>query len=811
MKVMEGFKEDILYTKKEFEEQLRKYCSQKDISVRYILRDDLEKKYTYGCEGEDEVIQSKNVNLENEYDVKIEVWGSNSGNVLEECETLFNNYWNSEYVDKTTGFPTTEQRLMLEKCDKTLETYYEKNKKVALIMLDLDNFKDVNDKSNHVTGSKVLGEFAKLLFSVFFDCGILIHQTGDEFNIIFPYEDVVDIVMKVKKARDLVKTHNFSEVSEINLTMAVGIKCLENESMSFIEARTQAEKSYNPSDIRNSSKQRDSIRFACNGQRNGRGEKNIKLAWTRVISNLDCAISGNIYLEYIRRYVKEIKEIGSLQEKVDGIINWINPEFSKDTMRYTVEHTDMDTSEEISKVEICLSVAQGLLTNEHFLQNTISFGIKNVQINVYKDKNPIFVLNDELFLDEFEGQCDEFYRKRGNEKYKRAVLVQAGYDKCSIVQDLFYKVIRVDTRPTIGGGLPDFWAAALCELITIMKENPIFSDIIIWGKTKYTQNIINLLNSIKNWENSEQYNFRYISQKTFKSIEDIRIFQERFQGHIFVCNELDILYDRIYKIHVEKSIEDYVDKEKSAVRQRVLKRDLSYAEISLPIYDGCRVKTMAEAYPIVLEILRQKAPYNIKDQAGRELRELRDFKIVLSNPKSCDLPDYYVDDKQLLNDYYDKILGDTGSLFGKALTKDNQLDALIAHVIQAIYGKNKYATRRAVLVIPNEVCDENNYSPLGLISIWLAPRFIEDCVEIDFSYNWRTVEAVIGLPLSMYASVRFAEEITDMITKKIKNKNSFAGQRIRMGSVTYFAHSLHMFQETESMDIVRGIINDASI
>ncbi len=812
MKDMEEFKGNILYTKKEFEEQLKQFCSQEDISIRYILRDGLRKQYTYGCGRENEASQSKNVSLENDYEVKIEVWGSNSGSVLEECETLFNNYWNCKYVDKTTGFPTTEQSPMLEKCDKTLEAYYKKNQNVALIMLDLDNFKDVNDKSDHVTGSKVLGEFAELLFSVFYDCGILIHQTGDEFNIIFPYEDVVDIVKAVKKARDLVKTHNFLEASGINLTMAVGIKCLENESMNFIMARTQAETSYNPSNIRNSSKQRDSIRFVC-GEKNiyKYEERNIKLAWMRIISNLDCAIAGNIYLEYIRRYVKEIEEIASLQEEVDDIIRWINPGDHMDTLRYTVEHIDMDISEKISSVEICLSVAQGLLTNEHFLKSTISFEIKNAQINVYKDNDLVFKLANELSLDDFYGQCDDFYRKKENGKYKRAVLVQAGYDKCPIIQDLFYRVIRVDTRPTTGGGLPDFWAATFCKLITIMKENPIVSDIIIWGNTTYTRNIIELFLSIKDWENSERYNFRYISQKTFKPIEDIRKFQERFQDHIHVCNELNALYNKVYKIYMEKISEDLVDIEENTIRRRVLKRDLSYTEISLSIYDGCRVKTMAEAYPIVLEVLRQKAPYNIKDQAGRELRELRDFKIVLSNPKSYDLPDYYVADKQLLNEYYDKILGDSDSLFRKAITKDKQLDALIAHVIQAISGKNKYATRRAVLVIPNEVNDEDNYSPLGLISIWLAPRFIDDCVEIDFSYNWRTVEAVIGLPLSMYASVRFAEEITDMITNKIKNRNFFEEQRIGMGLVTYFAHSLHMFQETESMDIVRGIINDASI
>ncbi|MBO4999013.1 MAG: hypothetical protein J6D02_13525 [Lachnospira sp.] len=187
--------------------------------------------------------------------------------------------------------------------------------------------------------------------------------------------------------------------------------------------------------------------------------------------------------------------------------------------------------------------------------------------------------------------------------------------------------------------------------------------------------------------------------------------------------------------------------------------------------------------------------------------ELIDFKIVLSTPNSSDLPDYYINDEQLLDEYYNKTFGQEDSLFRKKLTKDGQIEALVKHVVQALKGGKNFATRRAVLVVPNVVEDEDNYLPLSLISVWLAPRFVKNQVVIDYSYSWRTVEAVVGLPLSMYASVKFAEEITDMIKEKVIPCEYSIG----MGAVSYVAHSLHMFLEIESMDIVRGIINDASI
>lgn len=128
------------------------------------------------------------------------------------------------------------------------------------------------------------------------------------------------------------------------------------------------------------------------------------------------------------------------------------------------------------------------------------------------------------------------------------------------------------------------------------------------------------------------------------------------------------------------------------------------------------------------------------------------------------------------------------------------------HIKDAIEDPEKrYATRRAILVVPNGDPTEGRY-PLGLISVWLAPRFINEKVVIDFSYTWRTVEALVGLPESMYASVKFAEELTNTIREQCENTIN-----IEMGKISYIAHSLHMFLDKESMNIIRGIINDASI
>ena len=808
--MVEKYFDDYMYTKKEFESYISHMCETDGIGVNYILTDQWGKEYNYGQRGEGEAQKHSIIGLKNNYKVKVEIWGKKSDINIEEYECVFKEYWNSSNTDNTTGFPTTEQLDIITKCNNTIKHHLEGKNKIALIMADLDHFKDVNDNNNHTVGSRVLGEFSQLLFSVFGDKGIIIHQSGDEFNIIFPYEEEVQIVQTVKEARDIVKKHEFRDVKDLDLSMAVGVKCINDEFKDFMTERNEAEKIYNDSGNRNSTKQRDSIRIN-NLQTISYGKNNIKLGWTRLICNLDCSILGNVYLEYIRKYAQERLDMEDFQNHVEEIINWINPEWEKSNyaLRITAVNNSFDSKAKFSELELCLAITQGLLKNPHFEQENIVFKSNNDYLEILKEGKPIFRRENNCDVPVFEGQCEDYYRKQSSKNCKRAVLVQAGYDNASILEGLFYRVIYVDTRPATGGGLPDFWAATMCELLTIFKENSMISDILIYGNVEYTTYIVELLESIDNWETSEKY--KYISQKTFKPIEDIQRFKNKYENHIFFCKSECELYNKVcevYKKQIQIEVKDSLSQE--IKKRRILDRNLSYKDIQLDISDGCRVETIADAYPIVLEILRhQRGKSNncIKDQAGRELLELIDFKIVLSNPKSSDLPDYYVYEEQLLKDYYDKILGAGDSLFRKKLIQNKQLDAMIFHIMQAINEDSRYATRRAILVVPNEVQDEENYSPLGLISIWLAPRFFDDKIIIDFSYNWRTVEAVVGLPLSMYASVRFAEELREMIREKTNSIN----YHIELGTVSYIAHSLHMFLDIESMDIVRGIINDASI
>ncbi|MGL5086371.1 MAG: EAL domain-containing protein, partial [Clostridium sp.] len=83
------------------------------------------------------------------------------------------------YYDELTKLPN---RKMLNKKVKELKTI---NKEFALIFLDLNKFKQVNDLFGHLTGDELLKCFSNKVKSVIKDDDMIIRYSGDEFIILY--------------------------------------------------------------------------------------------------------------------------------------------------------------------------------------------------------------------------------------------------------------------------------------------------------------------------------------------------------------------------------------------------------------------------------------------------------------------------------------------------------------------------------------------------------------------------------------------------------------------------------------------------
>jgi diguanylate cyclase (GGDEF)-like protein len=99
-----------------------------------------------------------------------------------------------------------------------------KNKKIALLFLDLDKFKQVNDTYGHHIGDLLLIEVAKLIQTCIRETDTLSRLGGDEFGILL--EDIVSAELAQRVANKIVKalqTPFMLDKIQINTSTSIGI------------------------------------------------------------------------------------------------------------------------------------------------------------------------------------------------------------------------------------------------------------------------------------------------------------------------------------------------------------------------------------------------------------------------------------------------------------------------------------------------------------------------------------------------------------------------------------------------------------
>ncbi len=103
------------------------------------------------------------------------------------------------YHDTLTGLPN--RLLVQDRFEQAMAQAERSHSKVALVYLDLDNFKSINDTLGHAAGDEFLKEVARRLRSCVRDSDTISRQGGDEFLLVLrdlPDSEVVQaIIMKI--------------------------------------------------------------------------------------------------------------------------------------------------------------------------------------------------------------------------------------------------------------------------------------------------------------------------------------------------------------------------------------------------------------------------------------------------------------------------------------------------------------------------------------------------------------------------------------------------------------------------------------
>lgn len=126
------------------------------------------------------------------------------------------------HYDPLTDLPN--RVLLMDRIEVAIAEARREGTKVAVLFVDLDNFKVVNDTLGHDMGDRILSQVAKRLKGVFRDVDTVARFGGDEFVIVVPkVKDIGAVVAIVEKVLGIFNTPFTIDGEEIFLSTSVGV------------------------------------------------------------------------------------------------------------------------------------------------------------------------------------------------------------------------------------------------------------------------------------------------------------------------------------------------------------------------------------------------------------------------------------------------------------------------------------------------------------------------------------------------------------------------------------------------------------
>ncbi len=130
--------------------------------------------------------------------------------------------------------------------EEYIKNYFKKEKlenhKSAFIILDIDNFKSINDELGHTTGDYVIKESADKIKDIFYENSVISRIGGDEFIIFIEnIENDKIIINKIKSLLTLMNTSYGRDEKNVKISASIGITFTTNNNSTFIDLYNEAD------------------------------------------------------------------------------------------------------------------------------------------------------------------------------------------------------------------------------------------------------------------------------------------------------------------------------------------------------------------------------------------------------------------------------------------------------------------------------------------------------------------------------------------------------------------------------------------
>jgi diguanylate cyclase (GGDEF)-like protein len=158
------------------------------------------------------------------------------------------------YYDPLTELPN--RTLLKDRIRQAIALAKRENTKVAVLFIDLDYFKTVNDTYGHEVGDRILVQVARRLSSVFRETDTVARFGGDEFvAVITGVKDVEEVIAMAERILSLFESPFDANGDEVYLSASIGITfypdngadastLIKNADMAMYKAKEEGKNSF---------------------------------------------------------------------------------------------------------------------------------------------------------------------------------------------------------------------------------------------------------------------------------------------------------------------------------------------------------------------------------------------------------------------------------------------------------------------------------------------------------------------------------------------------------------------------------------
>ena len=141
-------------------------------------------------------------------------------------------------LDALTGLHN--RRYFHEMLSRECARAHRYNRRLGLIVFDVDDFKDVNDRIGHLAGDAVLAEVAERVRSVVRTADVPCRVGGDEFAVVMPESGLEQAEQLFARLQGAISGRPIGQAGRLHISAGVAELKPEDDSISFFERADQA-------------------------------------------------------------------------------------------------------------------------------------------------------------------------------------------------------------------------------------------------------------------------------------------------------------------------------------------------------------------------------------------------------------------------------------------------------------------------------------------------------------------------------------------------------------------------------------------